>query len=74
MSACRAAIPMSRRSPLPPIRMGGRRTGFGSHTASRTVQCLPSKVVRSSVQSRRRTWAVSSSAPSLAPREGKGQP
>ena len=45
MSAWRAAMPISTRSPPPPIRIGGRRTGFGSQIASFTEKCWPAKVV-----------------------------
>ena len=74
MSACCAAMRSSTFSPAPPIRIGVRRTGLGSQHASDTWKCRPAKVTRSSLHSRRRMIAVSSSARMRSPSGGNALP
>ena len=74
MSAWRATMPISTFSPPPPIRMGGRRTGFGSHIASVKRTCRPSKVTDGSVHRRFNAAAVSSSARRRSFTGGNGRP
>ena len=73
-SAWRAAMPISTCSPPPPIRISGRRAGFGSQSASFTRKCRPSKVAFSSVHIRFRISTISSSARSRSRVLGNAQP